>query len=310
MEAPRIEVVQPGPRDAAAIAEMLNAHASALHGEPAIAAEEVVHWLRYPHVEFWIAAAPSGEIAAYADLFEQAERTRYWLDLREHPGRRELGGARSLLTRAEEWARAHGAPGALLRGSADAQDHALQKLYDEVGFHLIRHSFDMNLDLAGDRPKAVWPDGIAVRTFVRGEDDERVYEADMEAFQDHWEFVSEPFDEYRVAYLDHPGFDPSLGFVAEERGEIAGYCLCRVHASGDPAHGYVSSLAVRRPWRRRGLGLALLHYAFGEFRRRGMTQASLDVDGENLTGAVRLYERAGMSVAKRRDIFEKALFDS
>ena len=301
---------KPSRSHAGPIADVLNAHAQSLHGEAAVTAEEIAHWLRYPHTEFWIAAAVGGELAAYADLGEESERTRYWLDLREHPERRELGGARALLTTAEEWARSHAAPGALLRGAPDAQDVSLQELYEEVGFRTIRHSFDMHIDLAPKPPEPAWPGGIAVRSFVQGEDDERVYDADMEAFQDHWEFAPEPFDEYRVQYLDHPGFDPSLAFLAEGGGQIAGYCLCRVHASGDPAHGYVSSLAVRRPWRRRGLGLALLQHAFGEFRRRGMTQASLDVDGENLTGAVRLYERAGMHVARRRDIVEKALLTS
>jgi mycothiol synthase len=66
-------------------------------------------------------------------------------------------------------------------------------------------------------------------------------------------------------------------------------------------------LGVRRAWRRQGLGLALLRHAFLAFRARGMTRAALDVDAANLTGAVRLYERAGMHVAKRSDTYEKAL---
>ena len=48
-------------------------------------------------------------------------------------------------------------------------------------------------------------------------------------------------------------------------------------------------------------------HAFGEFHRRGMTRVGLDVDAENLTGAVRLYERAGMRIVKRRDTYEKLL---
>lgn len=79
------------------------------------------------------------------------------------------------------------------------------------------------------------------------------------------------------------------------------------HRSGDPTWGWVGTLGVRRPWRRRGLGLALLQHAFGEFRRRGMSRAGLDVDAENTTGAVALYEHAGMHVERRRDTFEKAL---
>jgi ribosomal protein S18 acetylase RimI-like enzyme len=66
-------------------------------------------------------------------------------------------------------------------------------------------------------------------------------------------------------------------------------------------------LAVRRPWRRRGLGLALLRHSFVEMERRGMTRASLGVDAENLTGAVALYERAGMRVARRNDCWQKEL---
>lgn len=80
-----------------------------------------------------------------------------------------------------------------------------------------------------------------------------------------------------------------------------------MHGSEDATLGYVSALGVRRPWRHRGLGLALLRNALRAFRARGMTRAGLDVDGENLTGAVRLYERAGMHIVKQRDTYEKAL---
>ncbi|MGH7357814.1 MAG: GNAT family N-acetyltransferase, partial [Candidatus Rokuibacteriota bacterium] len=98
-----------------------------------------------------------------------------------------------------------------------------------------------------------------------------------------------------------------LWFLLEEGDELAGICLCGPHAAGESDFGWVVVLAVRRPWRRRGLGLTLLRHAFRELRRRGMTRAGLDVDAENLTGAVRLYEGAGMRVVKRRDILERKL---
>ena len=69
--------------------------------------------------------------------------------------------------------------------------------------------------------------------------------------------------------------------------------------------GWVDTLAVRRPWRRRGLGLALLLHSFRELRARGRERVGLGVDGENTTGAVRLYERAGMHVARRSDTYER-----
>jgi ribosomal protein S18 acetylase RimI-like enzyme len=64
---------------------------------------------------------------------------------------------------------------------------------------------------------------------------------------------------------------------------------------------------VRRSGRGRGIGLALLLTAFGEFRRRGIPRASLSVDAESETGATRLYERAGMHVAYAWEFWEKEL---
>jgi mycothiol synthase len=64
---------------------------------------------------------------------------------------------------------------------------------------------------------------------------------------------------------------------------------------------------VRRPWRRAGLGLALLRHSFGEFYRRGTYKVVLGVDSQNLTGATRLYERAGMYIELQYDAYEKEL---
>jgi ribosomal protein S18 acetylase RimI-like enzyme len=68
----------------------------------------------------------------------------------------------------------------------------------------------------------------------------------------------------------------------------------------------VAALGVRRPWRGRGLGRALLLHTFGEFHRRGVTRISLGVDSENPTGATKLYESAGMQVELEQVVFERA----
>ena len=60
--------------------------------------------------------------------------------------------------------------------------------------------------------------------------------------------------------------DPSLWFIVREGDEIAAVLR------GEPNRfdaGWVGAIGVRKPWRKRGLGLALLHHAFGEFYRRG-----------------------------------------
>lgn len=302
-----LEVARPSPECAEGIAELCNALAQELYGEAVVGPEEVAYWFGLPNLQFWVAKGPEGALAAYADLQEEDERRRYWLDLKEHPSQRGLGGAEALLGAAEKWARGRAAAGALLRGVVASADEPLHELYQRSAYRFIRHTLEMRLELDADLPEPQWPEGIRVRAFDPAEDEQAAYEAGMEAFEDHWEFVREPFDKWRAWMVEHPRFDPTLWFLAEDGAQIAGFCLCGVHASGDRSFGYVFSLAVRRPWRKRGLGLALLHHAFREFRNRGMTRAGLDVDAENLTGAVRLYERACMHIVKRQDIYEKAL---
>jgi ribosomal protein S18 acetylase RimI-like enzyme len=63
-----------------------------------------------------------------------------------------------------------------------------------------------------------------------------------------------------------PRFDPARDIrvvFAMDGDEVAGICLCRPHSYDDPEMGYVSTLGVRRAWRKRGVGLALLRHSFG-----------------------------------------------
>lgn len=74
--------------------------------------------------------------------------------------------------------------------------------------------------------------------------------------------------------------------------------------------GWIFGLGVRRPWRRRGLGLALLRHCLGALYDRGKRRVGLGVDAQSPTGATRLYEKAGMSVYRRNGIYEKDLVGS
>jgi ribosomal protein S18 acetylase RimI-like enzyme len=104
-----------------------------------------------------------------------------------------------------------------------------------------------------------------------------------------------------------PPFDPELWFLAMEGDEIAGFCLAKPADAGDEAVGSIPTLGVRRAWRGRGIGLALLRHAFTDLRRRGKRSAVLGVDADSPTGALRLYERAGMRVVGRYLTYEKTL---
>jgi len=251
-----------------------------------------------------ILAERDGALLGYADRWREKQRHRAWLDLGVPPGESET--AVTLLREIETRAAPDVDPGALAMIWVKEVDAAMRGVVEAAGYDRFRHSFRMRIDLDGDLEPVEWPDGLRVRTYEPAHE-KAVHAAHQEAFADHWEHVFEPLAEWRKWYVEGPGFDPSLWFLVWDGDQLAGISLCRVHSSGDVGHGFVSILAVRRRWRRQGLGLALLRHSFVEMSRRGMKRASLGVDAENTTGAVRLYERAGMFVQRRYDLYRKEL---
>lgn len=234
------------------------------------------------------------EADAYV-LVERFDEDRVWIGVEGRPSGDLLdwaeGRARELGTR-------------FLSGAWSADDTVLGELAQR-GFRLVRHSHRMLIDLGQPMPEPSWPEGVAVRTFEPG--DEKVfYDVHQETFEDSWEPIDEPYDEWAHWLLSPPAFVPELWFLAEESGEPAGVAICHPHSSTRD-HGWIRILGVRRAWRRRGVGRALLLHAFAEFRRRGLVAAGLGVDAASLTGANRLYEQVGMRVAARFDIYEKAV---
>ena len=165
----------------------------------------------------------------------------------------------------------------------------------------------INMDTPPIEPE--WPAGITLRTCDSETDLEAVYRAVNDSFRDHYGHIDMPFEEglkrFKHFMTGYEGFDPTLWFIAMEGDEIAGVCLCREKSYDNPDVGYISTLGVLRPWRKRGIGLALLRHSFCELYRRGKRKAGLGVDAQSLTGALRLYENAGMHVHQAFDRYEK-----
>jgi GNAT superfamily N-acetyltransferase len=186
-----------------------------------------------------------------------------------------------------------------------------KKLLENNGLKLFRHSWQMSIDLMDDIPEPVWPDGIVLQAYEHEKHGAAVYRADYEAFQDHFGFVEEPFDVGYPKWVHHmlqdEHYDPQLWFLAFDGDEVAGGSICRAVSWEDPDSGWVRTLFVRRPWRRRGLALALLHHTFHHFRAMGRKRVGLGVDAENLTGATGLYKKAGMRIKRQYDRYELEL---
>jgi mycothiol synthase len=295
--------------EAEAVAALANVSAQRLWGADDTIWEDLVAAWTAPGTDIernaLVAVEPGGELVGYGFLYDVAHgHSQLWLFVRTlDPG---PSPADAIYARLEDRARAVAAPGAVARASAAAHESDRHELLAGLGYRVVRHAFRMETVFEGEPPATVWPAGIAVRTFDPTSDAEATYEADMEAFADHWGFQRESLEDWKH-WMFRPPFDPELCFLAFDGDELAGFSMCPPHKEGEPDLGWVGNLGVRPAWRRRGLGLALLLHSFRAFHARGFRRVGLGVDGENTTGAVRLYERAGMRVARRWDQYEKAL---
>jgi ribosomal protein S18 acetylase RimI-like enzyme len=171
----------------------------------------------------------------------------------------------------------------------------------------------MKIDLKEAPPEPHWANGINVHSVTNPKTEiETITRVDVESFRDHFGFIEQPFED-EVAWFrnwlenSEQMADPSLWYLATNGDQAIGLALCAVYDSEDRKYGHVNSLGVLRPYRKRGIGLALLHHAFGEYYRRGYKGVTLGVDAENLTGALRLYKAAGMHVHRQFDLYEKEL---
>jgi GNAT superfamily N-acetyltransferase len=184
-------------------------------------------------------------------------------------------------------------------------DPAAPALLASRGYTMLRTYHRMIIDLDGEIPSAVWPDGLELRPFDPDRHGRMLKDALDEAFVDEWGHEMRDYESWEERVLGVPQFDPELILVVWDGEEIAAASIDYQKRLGD--WGLVSLLGVRAGWRRRGLGLSLLHESFRRFADRGETKAALGVDSENPTGATRLYERAGMRILWRADVWRKEL---
>ncbi|MDX6505712.1 MAG: mycothiol synthase [Gaiellaceae bacterium] len=286
--------------DVPAVTKLIEEHCRAVLGENEISENELRQWLSVPNL-WMIVAERDGRLTGYLDVVLQ-DPEHLDVDIRAL----DEESAQVLATAAEEHARGSGSGKKVLHGVAQGDDDLAREMYEREGWQLVRHSFQMRIELDDKVPAPEWPAGLTVRNARPGEA-EKIHEAQMDAFADHWDFRPQTFEHWRSFTVDRTDFDPALWWLVEDGNELAGLSLNQWHFSGDPQFGWVGILGVRPPWRRRGLGKALLLHSFRDFRERGATRVGLGVDAENTTGAVRLYEGAGMRPVRRSDVYEKTL---
>jgi mycothiol synthase len=263
-----------------------------------------------------VAVTPDGKILGVVELWNGAPpyvRNHIWA--RVHPDYEAQGIGTALM----QWAEAR-ANEKLSLAEPDTRvtltcgtwgiNTTATALFQGLGYALVRYYVTMGRELTEIPLFPVLPEGLTLRAVKVPDEYAEFHRVDMEAERDHWGYVERPFaDSFAefMHYLNEGEVDPSLWFVAMDGGQMAGISMCELKASSDPTAGYVASLGVRQAYRQRGIGMALLLYSFRELYQRGQRNVQLNVDVANLTGALRLYERAGMQKIRQFEMYEKEL---
>ena len=221
-----------------------------------------------------------GRVVGYATVVEE------YADAMTTPDRTELLG---LLL---DWVEQH--PASLEHYVPDP-DTGRNDLMRARGWLPARRFWRMRRELDSATPEPVWPDGVTVRDYERPRDDRAVHELITTSFREIGGQHERAFEDWCAFMLDTERFDASLYRVVELDGEVVGANLTQ--PIGDE-YGFIRQLAVAPSQRGRGLALALLHESFQRLVDRGFPAAVLGVDAANPTGALRLYEKAGMRVVE------------
>jgi len=255
-----------------------------------------------------------GNIIGYIDVYDLTEPhvIKYvWGIL--HPEYWDESLYKDLLTWAEDCARnrvslAPKNARVVINHGTPSKDKLRNAALRQYGYQLVRNYYRMMIEFDHPPQQPVIPKGLQIVSIDLEKELKDALIALEDGFSDHWGFVEQPIDDVLLQWehyiQNNKDFDPTLWFLAKDGEQIAGVCRNTDKMTEDPEMAWVNQLCVRKPWRKRGLGMALLLTAFNEFYRRGKKRSGLGVDATSLTNATRLYEKAGMHVTQKYDTYE------
>jgi GNAT superfamily N-acetyltransferase len=287
--------------DAPAVTEVVAALESSLYGQTTFSQADLEdEWSELDLSRDARVVRAGGLIVGYGVVRERGDAWR--VEGYVHPDALGRGFGSLIATGLEADAAQRGAH--RVQNSVLEADSAARTLLESLGYSAVRIFREMRIDLETPPAPPDWPEGLRAVPFDPEHDAREFHAAHQEAFADAWDFTPRDFESWSELTLKSQRFDPALWCLVRAEGEIAGGTICTADTYGG---GFVHALFVRRPWRKRGVGAALLADSFGRFWERGEHSVGLGVDAESATGAFHLYERAGMAPALGWVTYEKEL---
>jgi mycothiol synthase len=285
-----LEMRPPAAEDAPAVAAVVNACTTADVGMAAYTTDDLLsRWEQSERYE--VAVAPGGEIVGYLETEPDPGKRELYYEGVVRPDRRGRGVGMALIASAERRAAALGRASTIVSNVSNGAAAALMLAH---GYERTHHEYAMFLDL--DRAFTVeWPDGIDLRPFVEGRDEELMHRTMLAGFGDDWP-SDRALEPWMTIHQSAPTYDPELWFFATVRDEAVGAVQGRRHWGAQEDTGFLKNIAVVPQWRRSGVGRALLMHVAELFRRRDKARMVLGTYADNPTRATDFYIRMGMYI--------------
>jgi mycothiol synthase len=308
------------PADDAAIAMLVNAGMAASNVPHRLSQAQITTWLDHPSnldpAADLLFAEVNGSLVAYAEGGWEQDNDggrNYAVWGQVHPEWQHRGLGTVLLRWIEERQRriatAHPDGEKRLESWASEAEAGRLALLEGNGYRIVRYGYEMERPNLDDIPPLPFPPGIELRP-AREEDLRRHWETEIEVFRDHWGAIDDSEDSFKQMQSD-PRRNMSLWVVAWQGDEIVGQVLNRIDKEANAElgllRGWVSSVGVRRAWRRQGIARAMVAESLRVLRDAGMTSAGLGVDAENALGALGVYEVSGFRVVRTDRVYRKPL---
>jgi mycothiol synthase len=312
---PGLRMRPPQDEDADEVAAFSNEECVAFIGVPVIDADWIRGRWTGPGVDrdrdFAVVESPDGELCGFLSVESEPPFAEVFALGIVAPARHGLGLGAAIVSETERRAErflelADPNERVVIHAGVLADEPRVSALLSSRGYHEVRRFELRRVDFAGEPAPPRDIEGLSVRS-IRPGDGRQLYDAHVEAFADHWGEGRETYEDFRHHHLDAPDYDAGLWFGAWEGNELGGYVGAQEKSREDPSRGYIALLGVRRRYRRRGLGEALLLHAFGALHGRGLKGVDLHVDADSLTGATGLYAKVGMTAHPRFATWEKEL---
>ena len=179
------------------------------------------------------------------------------------------------------------APPALLAW-AHGDHPAARALAERAGFDRVRTLLQLRMPLQPSPSAAASPSTARIEPFRAGQDDEDWIALNARVFASHPEQGRLTLDDLRARQAEQ-WFDAGDFLLARDAsGRMIGYNWLKI----DGTHGEIYVIGVGEPGR--GLGRALMLAGLERMRSRGVTTATLYVEGDN-DAAVHLYRSLGFT---------------